>query len=301
MKNALIFIVGPTAVGKTQLALDLAQKITGEIISCDALQVYREINVSSAKPSPADLAQVKHHCINLVSVTENFNVAQFRREALKSLQDILARDRRPIFVGGSGMYISALIDGIFEESAKDEALRKHLEEEVKSKGLEVLYDRLKGLDPAAAHKIHFHDAQRIIRALEVIATSQKPISNLQQQRRGLSGEYPIKMVGINRPRSELYTRVEERIDHMFEQGLVEEIEKVSELPLSLTAKTLIGIPEVQGYLKGDYNFERAKYLMKLHTRHYVKRQLTWFRRDERIKWHEAAKLEPFIDKSIFLK
>lgn len=281
---SILFIVGPSAVGKTEIALAVAQRLDAEIISCDAMQVYREVNIASAKPSKNDLTKVPHHCIDLVSVTKSFDVVQFRREALKVLHDILQRGKKVILVGGSGMYVSALLDGIFEESAKDQDLRRKLEVEIRQQGTAVLHERLKILDPKAAAKIHPNDARRIVRALEVILTTQKSISVLQQERQGLWGQYKIQIFGLSRPRGELYRRAEIRIDQMFDQGLVQEVEKISPLSLSATAKTMIGVPEVQGFLKGEYDLERAKYLMKLHTRHYIKRQLTWFRRDKRIEW-----------------
>ncbi len=285
----LVFIVGPTAVGKTEAGILLAGQIGGQIISCDAMQVYREINIASVKPTRDDLTKVKHHCLNLVSVTEDFNVARFRQEALKAIENILTQGKRPVMVGGSGMYISVLLDGIFEGSASDEGLRRQLEEQIKTQGIQALYERLKSLDTKAAAKIHAHDAKRIVRALEVVLSTQKSISQLQEDRQGLWGKYPTQIFGLNRPRAELYRRVEARIDKMFEQGLVEEIQKLSTLALSPTAQTLIGIPEVQGYLRGEYDLERAKYLMKLHTRHYVKRELTWFRREKRLEWIDVDK------------
>ena len=283
----IIFIVGPTAVGKTEIALLLAQKLSAEIISCDAMQVYKEINIASAKPTKKDLAKVPHHCLNLVSVTESFDAAQFRREAWKALQNIYQRGKRVVMAGGSGMYVSVLLDGLFEEPAKDENLRRQLEADIRREGTFVLHQRLKTLDAKAAAKIHANDARRIIRALEVILTTQKPISKLQQERRGWWGQYTIQIFGLNRPRAELYRRAQERIDQMFKQGLVQEVKRISKLSLSATAKAMIGVPEVQGFLRGEYDLERAKYLMKLHTRHYIKRQLTWFRRDKRIEWIDA--------------
>ena len=187
-----------------------------------------------------------------------------------------------MIIGGSGMYMSVLLDGIFEGTVAEDDLREELTQELSAKGLAVLHERLKALDPQAAAKIHPNDPQRIIRALEVALSTGQPMSNLQQKREGLWGKMPIKIFALNRPRQELYQRVEARVEDMFAKGLVEEIKQVSALPLSTTARKIIGIPEVMGYLKGEYDLERAKYLMKLHTRHYVKRQLTWFRRDKRL-------------------
>ncbi len=281
---ALVFIVGPTAVGKSEAAIHTASTLNAEIICCDALQVYREINIASDKPTSKARQDIPHHVIDVVSVTEDFNVARYRQLALAAINDIHARGKIPLMVGGSGMYMSVLLDGIFEGVAIDDELKQELTQEIAAKGPEVLHERLKALDPKAAARIHPHDPQRILRALHVSLSTGKPLSELQEKREGLWGKMPITLFALNRPRQELYQRVETRIDAMFAQGLVEEVQQTLSLPLSTTARKLIGIPEVTGYLKGEYNLERAKYLMKLNTRHYVKRQLTWFRRDQRLTW-----------------
>ena len=284
MNNTLIFIVGPTGVGKTDAGFLLAQRIGGEIVSCDAMQVYREVNIACDKPSADMRRQVPHHMIDVVSVTEAFDVARFRALAIEAIDGIQKRGKVPVITGGSGMYMAVLLDGIFKTDVRDEALRGHLQQEAQTQGPEVLHQRLALLDPQAAIKIHSHDAKRIIRALEVVMTAGRPISQLQKEREGLWGHRPIKLFALDRPRASLYRRVEERIERMFAQGLVEEVRALAKLPLGRTAAALIGIPEVSGYLNGEYDLQRAKYLMKLKTRHYVKRQLTWFRRDERLKW-----------------
>jgi len=285
----LIFIVGPTAVGKSETGLCLAKRINGEIICCDAMQVYREIAVASDKPSAQIRALVVHHLVDILSVTEDFNVARYRKLAVSAIRDVQKRDKTPLIVGGSGMYMSVLLDGIFEGTGAEENLREEISQQLDHKGSSALHERLKTLDPQAAAKIHPHDPQRIIRALEVALLTGRPLSSLQQKREGLWGsKMPIKIFALNRPRQELYQRVEARVEGMFAKGLVEEIKRVAGLPLSLTARKIIGIPEVMGYLKGEHDLERAKYLMKLHTRHYVKRQLTWFRRDKRLTWIDIA-------------
>ena len=284
----LIFIIGPTAVGKSEIGLCLAPRINAEIVCCDAVQVYREITVASDKPSAHACALVSHHLVDMLSVTEDFNVARYRQLAVSAIQDVQARGKIPLIIGGSGMYISVLLDGIFDGIAAKKDIREELIKELSEKDISLLHDRLKTLDPQASARIHPNDSQRIIRALEVILSTGKPISQLQPKREGLWGKMPIKIFALNRPRQELYQRVEARVDGMFEQGLVEEIKRVSDLPLSLTARKIIGIPEVTGYLKGEHDLERAKYLMKLHSRHYVKRQLTWFRGDKRLVWIDIA-------------
>ena len=280
----LIFIVGPTAVGKSEISLGVAQHLKGEIVCCDAMQVYREISVASDKPCAKVLSQVPHHLVDILSVTQDFNVARYRERATAAIQDIQARGNTPLVVGGSGMYMSVLLDGIFEEVAVEEDLREELTQELSAKGQVFMHERLKVLDPQAAEKIHPNDPQRIIRALGVAISTGEPLSQLQPKREGLWGKMPMKLFALNRPRQELYQRSEARVEDMFAKGLLEEIQQVSALPLSLTARKIIGIPEVMGYLSGQYDLERAKYLMKLNTRHYVKRQLTWFRRDKRLTW-----------------
>jgi tRNA dimethylallyltransferase len=280
----LIFIVGPTAIGKSEIGLSLAERLKAEIICCDAMQVYREITVASDKPSAKARVRVKHHLMDIFSVTEDFNVARYRELALAAIQDVQARGKAALIVGGSGMYMSVLLDGIFEGVNTDEDLREELVQELALRGPVLLHERLKASDPQAAAKIHPNDPQRIIRALEVSLSTGQSISSLQPKREGLWGKGPIAIFALNRPREELYRRVEARVDDMFDKGIVEEIKRVSELPLSMTARKIIGIPEVMGYLRAEHDRERAKYLMKLNTRHYVKRQLTWFRRDKRLSW-----------------
>ncbi|MBF0504206.1 MAG: tRNA (adenosine(37)-N6)-dimethylallyltransferase MiaA [Candidatus Omnitrophica bacterium] len=280
----LIFIVGPTAVGKSEIGLALARHLNGEIVCCDAMQVYREIAIASDKPSTEIRAEVKHHVLDIVSVTQDFNVARYRQLASSAIENIFTRNKTPLIVGGSGMYMSVLLDGIFEKNISDGSLREELTQQASVNGLGVLHERLKVLDPQAAEKIHPNDTQRIIRALEVALTTGEPITKLQPKREGIWGKMPIKIFALNRPREELYQRAEARVEEMFAKGLVDEIKQIASLPLSVTAGKVIGVPEVIGYLKNEHDLSRAKYLMKLNTRHYIKRQLTWFRRDKRLTW-----------------
>jgi len=285
MKNSeIIFIVGPTSVGKSEVALCLASRLNAEIVCCDAMQVYQEIAIASDKPSAKATSIVLHHLVDIISVTEDFNVARYQKLAVAAIADIQSRGKTPLIVGGSGMYMSVLLDGIFEGIVASDHIREELSCELSEKGAGFLHERLKTLDPLAATKIHPNDPQRLIRALEVAISTGQPLSQLQQKREGLWGKMPIKIFALNRVREALYQRVEARIEDMFTKGLLEEIKQVSSLPLSLTARKIIGVPEVMGYLKGEHDIERAKYLMKLNTRHYVKRQLTWFRRDKRLTW-----------------
>ncbi|MBF0512042.1 MAG: tRNA (adenosine(37)-N6)-dimethylallyltransferase MiaA, partial [Candidatus Omnitrophica bacterium] len=237
-----IFIVGPTAVGKSAAALKLAKRLEAEIISLDAMQVYQEVSIASDKPSREVMQELPHHLVNIISVTEEFNVARYSQLAQEALVDIQRRGKTPLFVGGSGMYMAVLLDGIFDGPIGSSPIREKLLEELAVHGPAVLYERLKIQDPQAALRIHPHDAQRIVRALEVGAATGRSLSSLQQNRQGWWGKMPVKIIGLNRPRQELYQRVEMRIDEMFERGLLDEIQGVSKLPLSRSARQIIGVP-----------------------------------------------------------
>ena len=280
----IIFIVGPTAVGKSDVALTLAQKLKGEIVSCDAMQVYKEISVATSKPSRAMFGKVPHHLVDIQSVEDEFDVARFNEQALKAILAIMKQGKVPIVTGGSGMYMQVLLDGIFPGGGKDPQVRARLEEEAEDKGNEALYAKLKKIDPATALKIHPSDRRRMIRALEVYETTRQPISVAQKSREGLWGKYAIRIFALNRERSELYTRINRRVEEMLDAGLVDEIKKLKKYKLSLTASRIIGVKEIDGYLQGEYDIERAKYLIQLNTRHLAKRQMTWFRKDKRLEW-----------------
>jgi tRNA dimethylallyltransferase len=285
-QRPIVFIVGPTAVGKTDVAVTLVKRLHGEIVSCDSMQVYKELNIVSAKPSERHLKAVPHHLIDILPLSKNFDVATFNRLATKAVRGILKRGKIPVVVGGSGLYMSILLDGIFKEETGDERVRNELEGCAKQEGVQSLYARLLAVDPLAAKKIHPHDARRIIRALEVFMVTKKPISQWQAQRAGLWGRYPISIFALTMRRDRLYERINDRVDRMFKKGAVEEIRRIAKRNLSLTARPLIGIKEILGFLNHEYDQDRAVDLLKRNTRHFAKRQLTWFRKDQRIRWIE---------------
>ena len=284
INSQIIFIVGPTAVGKSDIAMELAKRVDGEIVSCDSMQVYRECPIASNQPSLEQKTQVAHHCVGCVSVTDNFNVNRYQHIASQAIEDILSRQKIPIVVGGSGLYVNALLYGIFESQGADLELRDKLLKEAQDSGAEILHQRLAQLDPKSAEHIHPNNIKRVIRALEVCLTHQTPMSEIQKHRRGLAEKYSFKIFGISMERLALYDRINRRVLKMIEDGLIVEIQSLDDKNLSQTARYLIGVREIQGFLKGEWDLNHAVERMQLTTRHLAKRQMTWFRRDERIEW-----------------
>ncbi|NLE64724.1 MAG: tRNA (adenosine(37)-N6)-dimethylallyltransferase MiaA [Elusimicrobia bacterium] len=284
-KKSLVFpaslfcLVGPTAVGKSAVALELSERINGEIVSCDAMQVYREVCIATDRPSDADRARIPHHLVGILSVEDDFSAAQYRILAEEAIRDIVSRGKRPVLCGGSGMYLMALLDGLFEDGGKDEGVRARLEAEAREKGAPFLHARLEDADPAAAARIAPNDLRRIIRALEVFETTGRPISQRQKEREGLRASYDVRGFLLERPREDLYRRAEARVEDMFARGLVEEVRALFGKKLSASAGRIIGVPELRAFCEGSVTMEEAKALMKQNTRRYIKRQLTWFRRD----------------------
>ena len=286
-KPKIIFLVGPTAVGKTALSLKLARKINAEIISLDSMQVYQGIDILSSKPSLKLRHKIKHHLIDILSPDKEFDAAQYRRLAVKAIKDIHQGGKIPLFTGGTGLYLNVLLEGIFADAGKDEALRRELYNQAEISGSAYLHRKLQEVDPESALRIHPNDAKRIIRALEVHKLTGKPISELRKKRKGLSAKYEVIVFGLNKKREDLYKDIDRRVDEMFERGLVNEVKKLLTGNLSLTCRQAIGIREIRDYLEGKHDLEQAKDLLKKNTRNYAKRQLTWFRKDKRIIWLDA--------------
>jgi tRNA dimethylallyltransferase len=284
MKPRIIFLVGPTAAGKTALAIKMARKLNAEIISCDSMQIYKGMKILSSQPSRSDLKKIRHHLLGQVSPDKEFNVSKYRSLVLKKIREILDRGKLPLFVGGSGLYMSVVIDGIFKLKAENKKIRKKLYLQAARLGSFKLHEKLRKIDPQAASKIHPNDTKRIVRALEVFEVSGKPISELQATRIGLENKYDISILGLDIPRVELDQKINKRVDKMFRQGLVKEVKKLLKFKLSRTSCYAIGINEVKGYLDGHCSLQEAKELIKTNTRKYARRQMTWFRKDSRIKW-----------------
>lgn len=282
--SKIIFIVGPTAAGKSEVAVELAKKLNSQVISCDSMQIYKGMDIITSKPKPGLRKKIRHHFIGSVPCMKEYNVSKYRKEALKIINRLTKDAKVPVFCGGTGLYVSILVNGIFKGSKTDFVLRNKLSGLADRYGKSYLYNRLKQVDKSAADKIHPNDAKRVIRALEVFETSGRPISALQRERTGLSNDYDVRIFCLNRDRKELYNRIDIRVDRMFKEGLLGEVKRLLGKKLSKTAQAAIGIRELKGYFKGEYDLEEARRLMKRNTRHYAKRQLSWFKKDKRVNW-----------------
>ncbi|PNU20957.1 tRNA (adenosine(37)-N6)-dimethylallyltransferase MiaA [Geothermobacter hydrogeniphilus] len=285
-KQPLLVICGPTASGKTGLALSLAGQFPVEIISADSRQVYRRLDIGTAKPTAAELSRVRHHLIDLVEPEQPFSVADFVDLANAAIADIAARGQWPLLVGGTGLYIQALTAGLAETPSADPRLRATLEAEAREHGLDRLYRRLQQVDPPTAARLSPNDQVRIVRALEVEALSGRRMSDFQA--RHAFAEHPFRLLklGLLQQREHLYRRIEQRVDAMFAAGLVDEVRALlaSGCPADVKGLKTIGYQEVMTYLRGDCDLPTAIELVKRNSRRYAKRQMTWFRRDSSIIW-----------------
>jgi tRNA dimethylallyltransferase len=248
------------------------------------MQVYKGMDILTSKPPQLLRKIIPHHLVSAISPDKEYCAFRYYKDVARKIREILKRKKTPLIVGGTGLYMSILIDGIFKSSSIAKAIRHRLYRQAQDLGSKYLYDRLKHIDPEAAFKVHPHDTRRIIRALEIFQATGQPISKLQKERKGLKDEYSIKIFCLNMERARLYKRIEERVERMFKQGLVDEVRRLLKLKLSRTASCAIGIKELKGYFEGLYDLEEAKRLVKRNTRLYAKRQLTWFRKDKRINW-----------------
>ena len=291
LKKKIIFLIGPTGVGKSATAISLAKKLNAEIISCDSMQVYRGLDIITSKATLAQRKEVKHHLLSVINPNCEYNVAKYRKQAVLICSKLFNQGKIPLFVGGTGLYYSIIVDGLFPNVPQDKKVRAKLYKLLDVKGSLFLHQRLAKVDYVSSLRIHAHDAKRIIRALEVFMLTGKPISYLQGQRLGLGPVYDVRVFGLNIDREALYLKIDQRVDKMFKLGLISEVRKLLKRKLSRTASCAIGIPELRGYFSQEYPLGEAKRLIKRNSRHYAKRQLTWFKRDKRIQWIKINKKE----------
>lgn len=279
-------ILGPTAVGKTAVGILVCEALGGEIISADSRQVYKRMDIGSAKPTAEELSRAPHHIVDFIDPDLVFSAGEFVRRAEKAIEDIRSRGKLPVVVGGAGLYIKALTDGIFTRDSSDPAARKKLEDEYDAGGGEGMLDRLRLSDPEYARIVHPNDRKKLVRALEIIEVTGMRIAELARNQ----GKGPVEGIfcGLTLSREELYQRIEIRVDWMVENGLIEEVKALRETGLGMNLNSINspGYIEIYEYLDGKISLESAVELIKRNTRRYAKRQMTWFRRDRRIEWFD---------------
>ncbi len=286
MKSRLLCLLGPTAVGKTEIAIQLAQCLNAEIVSVDSRQIYRQMDIGTAKPTPEEQQQARHHLIDCADISQPFSVADYQSLADTVIADIQSRGKRVLLVGGAGLYFRAIVDGLFEGPGADQSLRKRLEQEASQHGAGVLHERLRACDPESADRIHPNNLIRVIRALEVYELTGTPMSELQQQWHPEKQRYPFVAFCLTMPRAQLYHRIEQRVDVMLANGLIAEVESLLAAGYARDSVALqsFGYRELIAYLDGKCPYVEAISQLKQNTRRFAKRQLTWFRKDTRLEW-----------------
>ncbi len=292
MSKTLIIIAGPTAIGKTSLAISLAKHFKTEIISADSRQFYREMNIGTAKPSEVELKEVKHHLINSHSILDQFNAGDFEKESIELINKLFLDHDQVIMAGGSGLFINAVSHGFDQLPIASEEIRTYFNTILEEKGIKFLQDRLKKIDPVYYKEVDIFNPQRIIRALEVFESTGKTFSSL---RTNIKKQRPFNIVkiGLNTDRNIVYERINLRVDQMIKDGLIEEVEGLKSFR-HLNPLNTVGYSEIFNYLDGKSNREEAIEKIKQNTRRFAKRQLTWFKKSEDIKWYKPDELEPII-------
>lgn len=305
-KIPLLILTGPTAVGKSAVALKLAQKLKTDIISADSAQVYRGLDIGTAKPSLEEQRMVKHHLIDIVDPDQNYSAADFQKPADAIIEELWKSEKLPFMVGGTGLYIKAVTDRYaFGPKGADSAIRAAFEELINREGLDQLYRRLKTVDPQAATKIHPRDRKRIVRALEVYEQDGKPISGQEAMTGRADSPYRLIFFALYMERDALYEKIEQRVDLMLKKGFLREVESLLErgYDQDCPGMQILGYRQLLSYLQGSMNWEITVAEIKKQTRNYAKRQLTWFRREKEIKWIEINNMSSINDiaENIYLK
>lgn len=291
-KKPMVILTGPTAVGKTALSIELAKKINGAIISADSMQVYKYMDIGSAKIMPKEMQNIKHYLVDELLPTDEFHIVKFQEMAKAALEEIYSDGKIPIIVGGTGFYIQGLLYDIdFSKQDADYEYRMELEAFAKEHGAQALHERLRKIDPVSYETIHANNIKRVIRALEYYHLSGKPISEHNEQERQKESPYHFAYFVLNDDRKNLYDRIEKRIDIMLEQGLLEEVTGLKQMGChkDMVSMQGLGYKEILAYLDGECSLEEAVDLLKKETRHFAKRQLTWFRRERDVIWFDKSK------------
>lgn len=303
MKQPLLVLTGPTAVGKTKLSIALARAVGGEIISADSMQVYRHMDIGSAKIKIEEMQGIPHHLIDVLEPTEDFHIVLFQKMAKEAMADIYSRGHIPILTGGTGFYIQAVTRDIdFTEAEQENGYRKKLEAIALSQGAEALHRMLRDIDPKSAEEIHPNNVKRVIRALEFYHQNGVPISSHNEAQKQQTSPYNLAYFVLNAPRPLLYERIEARVDEMLSEGLVEEVRKLQSMGCcrGMVSMQGLGYKEILSYLEGECSLEEAVRILKRDTRHFAKRQLTWFRREPEVIWLDKEKFE-FDDEKILAR
>ena len=293
-KNKLVILAGPTASGKTSVSIDLAKRLGGEIISADSMQVYKYMDVGTAKISVEEMQGVKHHLIDVLDPKEDFNIVKFQNMVKCSIEEIVKNGHIPILVGGTGFYIQSIIYDIdFNNEDDNSSVRKKLEEEYDTLGADFMYEKLKKIDSVSAQTIHKNNKKRIIRAIEFFLKNNEPISSHNEVQRKKNSPYDYRFFVLNPPRDILYERINQRVDIMLENGLVDEVKKLREMGLSMANISMqgIGYKEIIEYLNGEISLESAIENIKQNTRHMAKRQVTWFKREKDVIYVDPFSFE----------
>ena len=286
-KQKLIILTGPTAVGKSNLSIKLAKTIGGEIISADSMQVYKYMNIGTDKITPEKMDGVPHHLIDFLDPKEDFNVFIFQKLVKEAIADISSRGKVPIIVGGTGFYIQAVLYDIdFTETDEDDSYRNELEGRAAAGEADNLHEELAAIDPESAEIIHANNVKRVIRALEYYKKTGRPISEHNKEQHQNESPYDFCCFVLTDERKTLYSRIEKRVDQMIEEGLEEEVRSLAkmDIPRDATSMQGLGYREMLGYIDGEYDLDRAIYLIKRNTRHFAKRQITWFKREKEVIW-----------------
>lgn len=300
MKKTLVVLTGPTAVGKTKLSISLAKALNGEIISADSMQVYKYMDIGSAKITEKEMDGVPHHLIDVLSPFEEFHIVRFQELAKKAMEDIYSRGRIPVFVGGTGFYIQAITKDIdFTESEEDKQYREELSRLAAEKGNEFLHEMLREVDKKSAEEIHANNVKRVIRALEFYKENGFPISQHNEEQKQNETPYNLAYFVLNAPRDLLYERIDRRVDEMMKNGLVKEVQKLKDMGCrrEMTSMQGLGYKEILSFLDGEIPLDEAVRILKRDTRHFAKRQLTWFRRESNVVWVDKDKFA-FNDEKI---